>query len=94
MNTIETNYTELYNDMFQGQNYSLYQGFIILEFLCLLISLITCSVTFYLVVLYPQFHQNLTGLSGDMVLAYFVLAITRIVRIVASGFNPFQGKTL
>jgi hypothetical protein len=89
---INYTYTDLYNYVFQGQNYSLYQGFIILEFLCIIISLVLASVTFYLVVRYPQFHPYLTGLAVDMILAYFSIVISRIVLILAAGFNPFTGK--
>jgi hypothetical protein len=90
--TVFKSYTEWYNYMLQTQNYSLYQGFVILEFLCIIISLVIASVTFYLIVRYPQFHPYLTGLSVDMILAYFSIAIPRIVLILAAGFNPFIGK--
>uniref|UniRef100_A0A914BYT7 DUF5698 domain-containing protein n=1 Tax=Acrobeloides nanus TaxID=290746 RepID=A0A914BYT7_9BILA len=76
---------------FTNIEYVVFRSLLILEFIWIIINMNIAFMAVYLIVNVPQFHRNLIGMIGNMGLAFFVIAISRIIQIVGGSFDPNIG---
>jgi hypothetical protein len=73
---------------FTEASYVVFRSLIILEFIGIIVTLMIVGMAFYLVAKVPQFHRNLIGLIGNVVVAFLVIALGRLIEIGGEGFDP------